>query len=79
MVGEQLRSARVASGLRLEDLSEATKIRALVIESMELDDFEPCGGRVYARGQVKSLALILGINVEEILATFDAQCPEDPQ
>lgn len=76
MVGEQLRGARVARGLRLEDLSEATKIRALVIESMELDDFSPCGGRVYARGQVKSLALTLGMDVEEILATFDVQYPE---
>lgn len=76
MVGELLRSARLANGLSLQDLSEATKIRALVIESMELDDFAPCGGRVYARGQVKSLALTLGMDVEEILATFDVQYPE---
>ncbi len=77
MVGEQLRQARSERGLTLEQLAEATKIRALVIESMERGDFSPCGGRIYARGQVRSLALVLGIDPDELTQIFDEEFPPE--
>lgn len=79
MVGEELRAARVARGLTLEQVSEATKIRTLVIESMESGDFGPCGGRAYARGQVRSLATVLGIDPDRIVDLFDAEVPSEPE
>jgi cytoskeletal protein RodZ len=79
MVGEELRAARLARGLNLEQVSEATKIRSLVIESMEAGDFGPCGGRAYARGQVRSLATVLGIDPDAIVDHFDAEYPPEPE
>lgn len=79
MVGEELRAARLARGLTLEQLSEATKIRTLVIESMEAGDFDPCGGRAYARGQVRSLATVLGVDPDDFVDQFDAEFPPDAE
>lgn len=79
MVGEELRAARLTRGLTLEQLSEATKIRTLVIESMESGDFGPCGGRAYARGQVRSLATVLGVDPDGLVDQFDAEFPPDAE
>ena len=75
MIGEGIRQARLAKGLTLDDLAEATKIRALVIDSMENNDFSPCGGRVYARGQIRGLAVYLDIDPEIWLEQFDVEFP----
>jgi cytoskeleton protein RodZ len=75
VIGEGIRQARLAKGLTLDDLAEATKIRALVIDSMENNDFSPCGGRVYARGQIRGLAVYLGIDPEIWLEQFDSLFP----
>jgi cytoskeletal protein RodZ len=75
VIGEGIRQARLAKGLTLDDLAEATKIRALVIDSMENNDFSPCGGRVYARGQIRGLAVYLDIDPEIWLEQFDVEFP----
>lgn len=77
VIGEELRQARLARGLTLDDLADATKIRALVIDAMENDDFSPCGGRIYARGQIRGLAVQLGIEPEIWLEQFDSQYPQE--
>lgn len=77
MIGEELRQARLAKGLTLDELADATKIRALVIDSMENEDFSPCGGRIYARGQIRGLAVYLGIEPEMLLEQFDSQFPQE--
>lgn len=79
MVGERLRQARMARGLTLEQVAESTKIRALVIDAMESGDFAPCGGRVYARGQVRSLAVALGVDPDVLLEEFDQDYPPEPE
>ncbi len=77
VIGEELRQARLAKGLTLDDLANATKIRALVIDAMENDDFSPCGGRIYARGQIRGLAVHLGIEPEALLNQFDSHYPQE--
>jgi cytoskeletal protein RodZ len=77
VIGEELHRARLAKGFTLDELADATKIRALVIDSMENDDFSPCGGRVYARGQIRGLAVYLGIEPEMLLEQFDSEYPPE--
>ncbi len=36
--------------MSLDDLAQATKLRASILSAMEQDDFSHCGGVVYARG-----------------------------
>jgi cytoskeletal protein RodZ len=71
-VGETLSSARRSLGLTLDDVSADTRIRASVVAAIESDDFSSCGGAVYARGHIRSIARVLGIDDGPLIAEFDA-------
>lgn len=77
MIGEKIRQARLAKGLTLDEVASASKIRALVIDAMENNDFSPCGGRVYARGQIRGLAVYFGVEPDAWLKEFDTQVPDE--
>ena len=70
-VGETLTRARQERGLSVEDVTAATRIRAGLIRSIENDDFAPCGGAVYARGHIRSIARVLDIDAGPLVAEFD--------
>jgi cytoskeletal protein RodZ len=69
--GQMLHAAREARGMSLEDLANATKLRASILAAMEQDDFSHCGGLVYARGQLRAMAPILGIDGDDLVDAFD--------
>lgn len=82
VIGPELRAARTRLGLSVDQLAERTRIRPHVIESMEVDDFQPCGGDFYARGHLRTLARVLGIDVAPLLESFDdryAHAPISPR
>jgi cytoskeletal protein RodZ len=56
----------------LDDVAADTRIRASLIAAIERDDFEPCGGAVYARGHLRSIARVLRLDAGPIVAEFDA-------
>jgi len=70
-VGESLAAAREAAGLTVAEVAEHTRIRATVVAAIEHDDFGLCGGDVYARGHVRSIARALGADPEPFVAEFD--------
>jgi hypothetical protein len=47
-------------------------IRATLIRAIEADNFDPCGGSVYARGHIRSIARVVGIDPKPLLAEFDS-------
>lgn len=69
--GSLIRSARTARGMSLEDVAAATKLRASILAAMEEDDFSHCGGLVYARGQLRALAPVVGLDPEELVMAFE--------
>lgn len=71
-VGEALTRAREAAGLSLDDVAAQTKIRPTILAAMEADDFSACGGDVYARGQLRSIAQVVGLDPMEVVALYDA-------
>lgn len=71
VLGHQLAEARVRLGLDVDELAERTRIRPYVIESMEHDDFAACGGDFYARGHLRQLARVLGLDAEPLVTTYD--------
>jgi cytoskeleton protein RodZ len=78
VIGPELAAARTRVGLSVDDLAERTRIRPHVIESIEVDDFAPCGGDFYARGHLRTLARVLGQDVGPLLEQFDARYATAP-
>jgi hypothetical protein len=78
VVGPQLVAARTRLGLTVDRLAERTRIRPHVIESIEVDDFAPCGGDFYARGHLRTLARVLGIDVAPLLKAYDDRYADAP-
>ena len=82
VIGPELAAARERLRLSVDQLAERTRIRPHVIEAIEIDDFAPCGGDFYARGHLRTLARVLGVDVAPLLATYDdsyADAPIDPR
>lgn len=71
-LGSELAAAREAQGLTIDEVAARTRIRGTLIRAIEQDDFAPCGGAVYARGHIRSIAHAIGIDPEPLLAEFDA-------
>ncbi|MDT9694812.1 RodZ domain-containing protein [Streptomyces sp. P17] len=71
-VGRALQQARIAAGLTVDDVSNATRVRLPIVHAIEADDFGPCGGDVYARGHIRTLAKAVGIDPAPLLAQYDA-------
>lgn len=69
--GAMMRAARESSGVTLDDVASATKVRASILAAMEEDDFSHCGGDVYARGQLRSIAAVIGLDPEELVLAYD--------
>lgn len=82
VVGPQLVAARRRIGLGVDELADRTRIRPHVIEAIEVDDFGPCGGDFYARGHLRTLARVLGIDAATLLSAYDelyAHAPISPR
>ncbi|MFC7842470.1 helix-turn-helix domain-containing protein [Streptomyces sp. NPDC057382] len=69
-IGHALRQARIAAGLTVDDVSSATRVRMNIVHAIEADDFSPCGGDVYARGHIRTLAKAVHLDPEPLLAQF---------
>ncbi|MEP9364682.1 helix-turn-helix domain-containing protein [Nocardioides sp. CN2-186] len=78
VIGPELVAARTRLGLTVDQLAERTRIRPHVIESIEVDDFAPCGGDFYARGHLRTLARILGVDAGPLLASYDERYADAP-
>ncbi|HJQ07357.1 MAG TPA: helix-turn-helix domain-containing protein [Nocardioides sp.] len=82
VIGPQLAVARQRLKLTIDQLSDRTRIRPHVIEAIEVDDFGPCGGDFYARGHLRTLCRVLGIDAGPLVTTYDneyADAPVDPR
>ncbi|MEU1275925.1 RodZ domain-containing protein [Streptomyces sp. NPDC005799] len=71
-VGRALKQARIDAGLTVDDISNATRVRIAIVHAIEADDFAPCGGDVYARGHIRTLAKAVHLDPAPLLAQYDA-------
>jgi cytoskeleton protein RodZ len=72
-IGAALAAARGTRGMSVEDVAAATRIRATLIRGIEDDDFSRCGGLVYARGHIRSIAQVVGADAAALVARFDRE------
>jgi cytoskeleton protein RodZ len=78
VIGPEFAAARASLGLSVDQVAERTRIRPHVIESIEVDDFVPCGGDFYARGHIRTLARILGVDAAPLLSSYDERYADAP-
>jgi cytoskeleton protein RodZ len=71
-LGEFLQKAREDAGLSVDELAHMVNLRPGLIKAMESNDFLPCGGDTYARGHIRNIAQITGVNPQELLAMYNA-------
>lgn len=66
--GARLADARQAAGLACEDVADRLKMPLRVVHALEADDLSVLGAPVFVRGQLRSYARLLGIDLESELA-----------
>lgn len=67
---EELREAREAKGLTLEELSEKTKIRLNILKAIETGDFELLP-QTYIKGFIRSYAQIVGLDPALVVRDYE--------
>jgi cytoskeleton protein RodZ len=72
-LGEFLQKAREDAGFSVDELAHIVNLRPGLIKAMESNDFLPCGGDTYARGHIRNISQITGVNPQELLALYDAE------
>jgi cytoskeletal protein RodZ len=72
-VAEQLRAAREAKKLTVQQVADATKIRTDHIRALEEGNFAAFSAPVYIRGSVKNYSMFLKLDLPQIAAALDAE------
>jgi cytoskeleton protein RodZ len=72
-VGRALAQGRLDSGLTVDAVSTATRVRVPIVHAIERDDFTGCGGDVYARGHIRAIARVVGIDPAPLIEQYDAE------
>lgn len=63
-LGQRLAQAREAAGLAHSDVSAALHMPVHIVQALERDDFERLGATVFVRGQLRSYARLLKLQVD---------------
>lgn len=72
-IGEQLREARQALGLSIQDVEQATRIRRAFLVALEEDRLQDLPDPAYARGFVRNYARHVGLDAQPLVAAFEHQ------
>lgn len=74
--GELLAAARRARGMKLQEVSAATKISVAKLQAIERDDVGSLPGGIFTRGFVRSYAEAVGLDPRDTLAKFETRFPD---
>lgn len=77
-VGDQLRAAREAAKISLDEVAQALKFSPRQIEALEADDYAALPGVTIVRGFVRSYARLLKLDTDNLLYQLDAAMPNAP-
>ncbi len=72
-IGQQLRAAREAQNLSLEEISKATHIRVHYLQALEAGDFDSIPSQTQARGFLRALADYLKLDPDPMLAKMSGE------
>ncbi len=72
-VAQQLRQAREARNLTVEQVVEITKIRTDHLRALEDGNFDVFSAPVYIRGFVRTYSALLKLDVPQVMSALDAE------
>jgi cytoskeletal protein RodZ len=72
-IGDTLAEARRQRGLTITQVSQQTRIRETIIRGIEQGDFSSCGGDFYARGHIRSIATVVGVDPVPLVREYDEE------
>jgi hypothetical protein len=70
-IGEALTEARRRADLTVTEVSRQTRIRETIITGIEGNDYSACGGDLYVRGYIRSIAQAVGADPEPLIREYD--------
>lgn len=71
-IGQQLRAAREARAMSIEEISRATRIPMGSVERIENGHFDDLPGEVFVRGFLRAYARAVQLPVDDVLARYTA-------
>ena len=77
-VGEQLRAAREARELTVEQVAQATKLKLTQIEALETGDYSAFPAPVYVRGSIRNYADVVKIDPAPLIEQLKAEMAGKP-
>ncbi|MGY8785838.1 MAG: helix-turn-helix domain-containing protein, partial [Pseudomonadales bacterium] len=69
--GDILHQARQRLGLNEKEVADKLHITRHYVKALESNSYEKLPGAVFAKGYLKSYALLLGLDVEDLLSRYD--------
>jgi cytoskeletal protein RodZ len=69
-IGEVLKEARGRAGLEISAVEEQTKIRTRYLRALENEQWEVLPGHAYAKGFLRTYAILLGLDAEALLDEY---------
>jgi cytoskeleton protein RodZ len=72
-LGEVIASARTSTGLSIADLAALTSIRPGLLSEIEKNNFDHCGGDIYARGHLRHLAPKIGLDPHRLVELYNQE------
>ena len=74
-VGAALRRARESLDLDVDDIAQATRVRAAYLTALESFDLDALPARPFAIGYVRAYALALGLDPDSVVGRFRLEAP----
>lgn len=74
-IGQQLRQAREARSLTLEQVSHTTRMRLRYLQALEVGDFDALPSTAQARGFLRTYAGFLDLDVGKLLEGYETPSP----
>ena len=72
-IGAELRNARKARKLSIEEIARVTKISPSVLRAIDRNDFDSVPGGLFTRGFLRAYAREVGLDPEEIVQLYRAE------
>ena len=72
-LGSTIRDAREAARISVQSLVESTSIRIGLLNEIENNNFDQCGGDTYARGHLRNIAAKVGIDPQIFIDLYNEE------